>query len=81
MKYYVEDYDQGEEDSHQLKYHHRIGHNAFTAQEAAEDGWDKHDFREESWPLTIVLIDEKGESRWIVDMELSPSYFAREVKP
>jgi hypothetical protein len=55
-------------------------HDDWAATEAAEDYWDMHDGWEDSWPLTIILVDLDGsESRWEVDQDTKPVFSATEA--
>jgi hypothetical protein len=80
MKYYIEEHGENEEDAIELPDELNEGHDILTAENAANYGWNKNDLWEASWPLTIVLISESQRSRWIVDRESKPVFYARRME-
>jgi hypothetical protein len=80
MKYYIKEHSDSEEDATELPDNLNEGHDPSTAENAADYGWNKNDLWEASWPLTIVLISESEKSRWVVDCQYKPVFYASRMK-
>lgn len=80
MKYYIKDFDGTPDDAYELK--NASGLYRDTAEDCAEDYWNRHGGWEVGWPVTFTLIADDGTERdYVVDMEHIPSFSAIEVRP
>ena len=78
MKYYAPEHETTE-DAREFKSA-EYEHCSTVAEDAAEDFFYRHSGWESSWPLTIALVDEDGESRWEVERHMRPEFDARRLK-
>lgn len=79
MKYYIEEYDETELEAREMRDNCEL-HDRFTASRAAEEFHNHHDGWEANWPLTFVLVNETGTSRWVVDRVSVPEFYATKMK-
>jgi hypothetical protein len=83
MKYYCPNQGEGPEDAQdipeEIENHLFICHDSDVAEALAEYLWDNWAW-ESSWPIEIILVDDTGESRWSIEMEAKPLFYAYKVK-
>jgi hypothetical protein len=81
MRYYIEEYDGGPEDSYYFDPF-KSTDLRWAAEEAADYFFCEHDGWDSTWPLTFVLLDDSGVEvgRFMVEMEARPSFYAYKVE-
>jgi hypothetical protein len=80
MKYYCPDQGEKPEDAQDIPEEIKNPcHDNDVAEALAEYLWDAWAW-ESSWPIDIILVDDTGESRWSIDMEAKPLFYANRVK-
>lgn len=81
MKFYMPDLGETEEDARLIPGCDGNWSPELFVTDAAEHYYTHMDGWESKWPVTIAVIDQHGvETRWKVECEAVPSFFASKVE-